>query len=89
MTETAATFPNPEIPTINDLDTDRPKTDTEMTYLKKNTNEAIHQNLRKNNVYKSDMHKIYNLIVGQKTNNYKKIRIQMPTYRQSIPTNTQ
>ena len=39
-----------------------------MTYLgEKNTNEAIRQKLRKKDVYKSDMHKIYNLIVG-KTN---------------------
>ena len=37
-----------------------------MTYLKKkNIDEAIHKKLRKMNVYKSDMHKIYNLIVGQ------------------------
>ena len=35
MTETAATFPNPEIPTIPDLNIDPPKTDKEMTYLKK------------------------------------------------------
>ena len=38
-----------------------------MTYLKKkNINEAIRQKLRNKDVYKSDMHKIYNLIVGQK-----------------------
>ena len=37
-----------------------------MTYLeKKNIDEAILQKLRKKDVYKSDMHKIYNLIVGQ------------------------
>ena len=37
-----------------------------MTYLdKKNINEATHQKLRNNYVYESDMHKIYNLIVGQ------------------------
>ena len=35
MTETAAIFPNPEMPTINDLSTEGPKTDGEMTYLKK------------------------------------------------------
>ena len=37
-----------------------------MTYLEKNNiGEAIRQNLRKRDVYESDMHKIYNLIVGQ------------------------
>ena len=33
MTETADTFPNPDIPTITDLDIERPKKDVEMTYL--------------------------------------------------------
>ena len=66
MTETAANFPDPDMPTINELGTERPKTDGEMTYLeKKNIYEAIHQKLRKKDVYESDMHKIYNLIVGQ------------------------
>ena len=42
------------------------KTDGDMTYLKKrNINEAIPQNLRKNDVYESYMHKIYNLVVVQ------------------------
>ena len=37
-----------------------------MTYLKKkNIDEAIHQKLRKKDFYESDMHNIYNLIVGQ------------------------
>ena len=67
MTETAANFADPETPTITELGTERPKTDGEMTYLeKKNIDEAFHQKLRKKDVYKSDMHKIYNLIVGQK-----------------------
>ena len=35
MTETVATFPNPDMPTINDLGSECPKTDGEMTYLKK------------------------------------------------------
>ena len=66
MTETAATLPNPDMSTIPDLGTERPKIDAEMTYLKKkNIDEAIHQNLRKKHVYESDMHKIYNLIVVQ------------------------
>ena len=34
MTETKATFPDPDMPTITDLGTKRPKTDGEMTYLK-------------------------------------------------------
>ena len=67
MTETTATFPDPDITkTIPDSGTERPKTDAYMTYLEnKNINESIHQNLRKKYVYKSDMHKIYNLIIGQ------------------------
>ena len=66
MTETAATLPNPDMPTITDLGTKRPKIEGEMTYLdKNNTDEAIHQKQRKNDVYESEMHKIYNLIVGQ------------------------
>ena len=52
--------------TIIELSTERPRIDEEMTYLKnKNIDEAIRQKLRKTDVYKSDMHKIYNLIVGQ------------------------
>ena len=66
MTETAANFPDPDMPIINDLGTKLPKTDEDMTYLEENNiDEAIRQNLRKKDVYKSDMHKIYNLIVGQ------------------------
>ena len=65
-TETASNFPDPEIPTITELGTERPKIDGEMTYLeKKNIDEAIRQNSRKKDVYESDMHKIYNLIVVQ------------------------
>ena len=37
-----------------------------MTYIEKNNiDEAIFQKLRKKDVYKSDMHKIYNIIVDQ------------------------
>ena len=65
-TETADNFPDPEMPTITELGTNRPKTDGDMTYLdKKNIDEAILQKLRKKDVYESDMHKIYNLILGQ------------------------
>ena len=38
-----------------------------MTYLKnKNIGEAIYQKLRNKDVYETDMHKIYNIIVVQK-----------------------
>ena len=54
------------MPTITELGTERPKTDGEMTYLKKkNIDESIRQNLRKKDVYESDRQKIDNLIVGQ------------------------
>ena len=66
MTETVDTFPDLDMPTITDFGTERPKTDGEMTYLeKKNIDEATLQKLRNQDVYKPDMHKIYNLIVGQ------------------------
>ena len=66
MSITAATFPDQEMPNITYLVTNRPKIDAQMSYLEKNyIDEAIHQNLRKKDVYESDMHKIYNLIVGQ------------------------
>ena len=35
ITETNATFPDPEMPNITDLGAERPKTDREMTYLEK------------------------------------------------------
>ena len=54
------------MPTITELGTERPKKHGEMTYLeKKNIDEAIRQKLNNKDVYKSDMHKIHNLIVGQ------------------------
>ena len=66
MTETAAKLPDPEMPTIADLGIESPKIDGEMTYLEKNNiDRAIRQTLRNKDVYKSDMHKIYNIIVGQ------------------------
>ena len=55
------------MPTLSDLGTELPQTDVEMTYLEKNNiNESIRQNLKKNYVYQSDTHNIYNLIVGPK-----------------------
>ena len=47
------------MPTITDLGTKLPKIDTDMTYIEKNnTYEAIQKNLRKEDVYESDIHKI-------------------------------
>ena len=47
-------------------DSDNPKTDVDMTYLeKKNIDDVIHQKLRNKNVYETNIHKIYNFIVGQ------------------------
>ena len=55
------------MPSITDLGNEDPKIDAEMTYLDKNNiGESIRQNMRKNYVYKSDMHTIYNLILVQK-----------------------
>ena len=66
MTETAANFPDQEMTTITEFGTERPKTDGEMTYLKKkNINEAIHQKFRQEDVYELYMQKICNLIVVQ------------------------
>ena len=68
MNETTAIPLYPEMPNTTYLGTELPKTDAQMTYLdKKNIDEAIHQNMRKKDVYQSYMHKIYNLVVG-KTN---------------------
>ena len=67
MTETPATLPNPEIPTIiPDTGVERLKTDVEMTYLENNSiDETIQYKLRKKDFYETDMYKIYNLILGQ------------------------
>ena len=35
MNETVATFPDPYMPTITDLSTERPQTDGDMTYIEK------------------------------------------------------
>ena len=66
MTKTPATFPFPDIPTIiTDTGTERPKTDVDMTYLeKKSVDKAIRQKLRKEDLYETEMHNIYNLILG-------------------------
>ena len=60
MTEKLSTFPNQLIPPIiPDTSAERTKTYMEMTYLKNRTiDEAIHQKLRKKDVYEIYMHKI-------------------------------
>ena len=67
MTETPATFPEPEMPTIiPDMGIERLKIDMEMTYLKNNIlDKAIRQTLRNKDFYESDIHKIYKLVAGQ------------------------
>ena len=66
MTKTPETFPDPEMKSIvPDTGIEHPKTDAEMTYLKnKNIDKAIRHKMKKKYVYKTDMHKIYNLILG-------------------------
>ena len=57
-----------------------------MTYLeKKNIDEAVRQNLRKKDVYKSDMHNIYNLIVGQ-TNEQLQEKVVLDATFQAVKT---
>ena len=60
MTKTQATLPYPDMPTIiPDTVVNRPKTDSDMTYLeKKNIDESTRQKLRKKDVYETDMQKI-------------------------------
>ena len=64
--ETPDTFPEPDIPKIiPDTGVDHPKTDAEITYLKKkNIDEAIRQKMRNKDVYETDINTIYNLFVG-------------------------
>ena len=51
---------------IPDTGTKRPNTGVEMIYPEKNNiDEAIRQKMRNKDVYKTDMHKINNIIVGQ------------------------
>ena len=66
ITETTANFHDPNMPTITELGIERPKTDGDMTYLlKNNIDEAIRKNLRKKDVYQSEIQNIYNIIVVQ------------------------
>ena len=74
---------------IADMGIEPSKTDGDMNYLdKNNTDETIHQKLRKNDVYESYMHKIYNLILVKLTNNYKRRRHRTPLSRRSRLTKT-
>ena len=71
IAETSATLLNPENPTIvPGTGIESPKTNLKMTNLKNNNiEEAIHQKLWNKDVYETNMHNIYNVIVGQ-TNEY-------------------
>ena len=68
MTKTLENFPDTEMPTIvPNMDVERPEMDTEMTYLeKKKIDKSISQKPRNKDVYETDMHKIYNLVLDQK-----------------------
>ena len=70
ITNTLETFPDPDMPTIvPDMGVECLNNDVEITYLEnKNIDEAIHQKLRKKYVYETDMHMIYNIIVGHTRN---------------------
>ena len=61
INKTLATFPNPDMPTIiPETCAKIPNMDADMTYLENNNiDEGIHQKLRNNDTYKTDMHKIY------------------------------
>ena len=58
-----------------------------MTYLyKKKIDESINQNLRKKDVYKSNMHKIYNLIVDEMNGKWQQKAASEATF-QAVKTN--
>ena len=67
ITKILKTFLGLEMPTIiPDTSAKRPKMHRKITYLEKNNiYKAIRKKLRKKDVYETDMHKIYNLIMGQ------------------------
>ena len=90
MTKTLEKFTDPEMPTIiPEMGTESPKTDVETTYPKeKNIDEAIHQKLRNKDVYETDMHKIYNIIVGKKNEHFRRRRHLMPPYMCSSQAET-
>ena len=70
MNKTPETFLDQNVPAIiPDTGVEHPNTDVEMTYLKnKNIDEAICQKLRKQYVYETNMHMIYNIFVGHTKN---------------------
>ena len=47
---------------------------------KNDIDEAIHQNLRKKDVYESDMQKIYNLIMGQRNEQLQEKKVSDATF---------
>ena len=87
MTKTPATFPDPEMLTsIPDTGNKCPKTDVGITYLEKNIiDKAIRQKLKKKDSYKTDVHNIYNLIVGQ-TNEQLQEKVALETNFQAVNT---
>ena len=68
MTKTLDTFPDPDMKKIIPaMGADSPNTDRERTYLeKKNIDNSNYKKVMNKDVYVTDMHKIYNLIVVQK-----------------------
>ena len=66
MNDVPVTFIDRDMPTINPYkDVNLPKSDIEMTYPeKKNINEVINHKPRKKDIYETNMHNIYNLIVA-------------------------
>ena len=87
MNKTLDTFPDPDMPSIIPyMGADYPKTETEVTYPKKNNiDEAIHQKLSKKDVYKTDMNKIYNIILGQ-TNDKLQKKVASDSTFQAVKT---
>ena len=90
MTKTPATFPNSEIPEIiYETGTKCPKTEAEITYLNNNNiDEAIFQKLKKKAMYETEIHKIYNIVVGHKMSNYRRRQYWDPPSRRSRQSNT-
>ena len=66
-------LPDPEMPTIIPVTgTESTNTDKEMTYLENNNiDEDIRQKLRKKDMYGTEMHNIYNIIMDNKNDKLK------------------
>ena len=90
MTGTAATFLDPEMPNITDLGTERPKTDGEITYLKKRipmrpSSKSWGRRMSMNQTYT-----IYKTSLwAKRMNNYNRRGGQTPLSRRSRLTKTQ